>query len=34
MNDADRFSAVVRQIVGRRLTYAELIAAIDGASAV
>ena len=27
-NDADRFSAVVSQIVGRRLTYAELIAAI------
>jgi transposase-like protein len=33
MDDADRFSEVVRNIVGRRLTYKELIAAInDGAA--
>jgi transposase-like protein len=32
MNDADRFSAVVCGIVGRRLTYKDLIAAINGAS--
>lgn len=29
MNDADRFSEVVRSIVGRRLTYAQLIGAIN-----
>lgn len=29
MNDADRFSEVVRGIVGRRLTYKELIAALS-----
>lgn len=34
MNDADRFSSVVRSIVGRRLTYQELIGALDQASAV
>jgi hypothetical protein len=28
MNDADRFSIVIHQIVGRRLTYASLIAAL------
>ena len=33
MNDADRFSEVVRNIVGRRLTYKELIAAINDAAA-
>ena len=32
MNDADRFSEVVRNIVGRRLTYKELIAAINATS--
>jgi transposase-like protein len=30
MNDADRFSAVLSNIVGRRLTYADLIGAIAG----
>ena len=25
MNDADRFDLAIRQIVGKRLTYAELI---------
>jgi transposase-like protein len=30
MNDADRFSAAICGIVGRRLTYANLIAALDG----
>jgi transposase-like protein len=30
VNDADRFSEVIRRIVGRRLTYAELIAANPG----
>lgn len=34
MKDADRFSAVICGIVGRRLTYAELIAALDPAPAV
>jgi hypothetical protein len=34
MNDADRFSTVVRSIVGRRLTYKDLIGALDPASAV
>ena len=29
MNDADRFSVVIQQIVGRRLTYKELIGALD-----
>jgi hypothetical protein len=29
MNDADRFDAVIRQIVGRRLTYAELTGKAD-----
>jgi transposase-like protein len=33
MNDADRFSEVIRNIVGRRLTYKELIAAIKGGAA-
>src|SRR3954469_8176865 len=32
MNDADRFSSVICGIVGRRLTYKDLIAAINGAS--
>jgi transposase-like protein len=32
MNDADRFSEVIRNIVGRRLTYAELIGALAPAS--
>jgi transposase-like protein len=32
MNDADRFSAVICNIVGRRLTYKDLIAAINGVS--
>jgi hypothetical protein len=32
MNDADRFSEVVRNIVGRRLTYKELIAAMSATS--
>jgi transposase-like protein len=32
MNDADRFSAVICGIIGRRLTYKDLIAAINGAS--
>jgi transposase-like protein len=32
MNDADRFSAVICGIVGRRLTYKDLIAAIEGVS--
>jgi transposase-like protein len=34
MKDADRFSAVICGIVGRRLTYKELIAALDPAPAV
>jgi transposase-like protein len=34
MNDADRFSTVIARIVGRRLTYAELIAALDPTPAV
>src|SRR5437868_271220 len=34
MTDADRFSTVIRNIVGRRLTYKELIGALDPASAV
>lgn len=34
MNDADRFSAVISSIVGRRLTYKELIGALDPALAV
>lgn len=29
MNDADRFNALVLQIVGKRLTYAELAANED-----
>jgi hypothetical protein len=33
MNDADRFSEVIRNIVGRQLTYAEVIAAINGGAA-
>jgi transposase-like protein len=33
MNDADRFSEVIRNIVGRRLTYKELIAAINAGAA-
>jgi transposase-like protein len=32
MNDADRFSTVVRNIVGRRLTYKELIGALTEAA--
>jgi transposase-like protein len=32
MNDADRFSSVISNIVGRRLMYKELIAALDNAS--
>jgi transposase-like protein len=32
MNDADRFDAVIRQIVGRRLTYAELTGKADPAT--
>jgi hypothetical protein len=32
LNDADRFSEVVRQVVGRRLMYKDLIAAINGTS--
>jgi hypothetical protein len=28
MNDADRFSTVIHQIVGRRLTYQDLIGAL------
>jgi len=32
MNDADRFSEVISNIVGRRLTYKDLIAAINSAS--
>jgi hypothetical protein len=32
MNDADRFSEVVRGIVGRRLTYKELIAALNASA--
>jgi hypothetical protein len=32
MNDADRFDAVIRQIVGRRLTYAELTGKNDPAT--
>jgi transposase-like protein len=34
MNDADRFSSVICNIVGRRLTYKELIAALNPAEAV
>lgn len=34
MNDADRFSTVVSSVVGRRLTYKNLIAALDPATAV
>jgi transposase-like protein len=32
MNDSDRFSSVISNIVGRRLMYKELIAALDNAS--
>ena len=32
MNDADRFSFLVRKIVGKRLTYAELTGKIGTAS--
>ena len=33
MTDADRFSTAIHQIVGRRLTYADLIGALSaGAS--
>jgi transposase-like protein len=32
MNDADRFSTVISNIVGRRLTYKDLIAALASAS--
>jgi hypothetical protein len=31
-NDGDRFDAVVGSVVGRRLTYRELIAALDARS--
>jgi transposase-like protein len=30
MNDADRFSEAIRNIVGRRLTYQDLIGALNG----
>ena len=30
MSDADRFSYLVRKIVGKRLTYAELTGKIEG----
>jgi hypothetical protein len=29
MNDAERFDAVVKQIVGKRLTYAELTGKVN-----
>ena len=31
MNDADRFTAIMRQIVGKRLTYKELTGKLDSA---
>jgi hypothetical protein len=33
MNDADRFGEVIRNIVGRRLTYSELIGALNAGTA-
>jgi hypothetical protein len=30
MNDGDRFDFAVRQIIGKRLTYAELIGKVGG----